>query len=158
MNLKIKARHRQQLLLSLHVKCAHCTPQWVFQQSADAISQNIQPCSNHAQRVCNVIAKNKRGFLQRSSADWQVSVYKWILKLKQDTGTKYYCHCIVNVHIIHHSEFSNRLMMPFPRISKHAVYSWRVLYYDYHKPTEGIFCSSKMLLPFPRIYQWTTSK
>ena len=138
MNLTVKARHRQQLLLSLHVKCAHCTPQWVFQQSADAISQNIQPCSNHAQRVCNVIATNKRVFLQRSSVDWQVGVYKWILKWKLDTGTKYYCHCIVNVHFIHHSEFfilwlpktisrgdflqCDRVLMPFPRISQRT--SW----------------------------------
>ena len=41
----ITTRHRQQLLLPLHSKCAHCTPQWIFQQSADANSQNIQPCS-----------------------------------------------------------------------------------------------------------------
>ena len=34
---------------------------------------------------------------------------------------------IVNVHIVHHSEFSNnRLITPFPRISNHAVYSQRV--------------------------------
>ena len=41
----ITTRHRQQVLLPLHSKCAHCTPQWIFQQSADAISQNIQACS-----------------------------------------------------------------------------------------------------------------
>ena len=35
-------------------------------------------------------------------------------------------YCIVNVNIIHHSEFSNRLMMPIPRLSKHAVYSQSV--------------------------------
>ena len=28
--------------------------------------------------------------------------------------------CVVNVHYIHRSEFSNRLMMPLPRIFKHT--------------------------------------
>ena len=45
MNFKVKARHRHQILLSLHSECSRYTPQWVFQLSADAISQNIQPCS-----------------------------------------------------------------------------------------------------------------
>ena len=33
---------------------------------------------------------------------------------------------VVNVHFIHQSECSNRLMMPFPRIFKHTVYSYSV--------------------------------
>ena len=64
-----------------------------FQQSNDVIFQNNQACSRLTE--------------------------KW----KQDTGNKYCCHCIVHGHFIHHSEFSNRVLMPFPRISNHAVYS-----------------------------------
>ena len=44
MNFKVKARHRHQILLSLHSECSHYTPKWMFQQSTDAISQNIQAC------------------------------------------------------------------------------------------------------------------
>ena len=85
----------------------------------------------------------------------QVGVYIWILKWKQDTGTKYYCHCIVNVHIIHHSECSNRVLMPFPRISNHTMqYTHSVC--NLITTNKRVFCSGQMFIPFPRIYQWTS--
>ena len=44
-NLKVKARHRQQVLLPLHYEYALYTPKWIIQQSDDANSHNFQACS-----------------------------------------------------------------------------------------------------------------
>ena len=142
-----------------------------FQQSNDVISQNNQACSRRTEKwkqdtgnkyCCHCIV-NVHSIHQ---SDWWCHFPEYpcmqntqrvaVMWLPQDTGNKYCCYWKVNVHIAHHSEFSNRVLMPFPRISNHAVYSWRVLYHDYHKQVEGIFCSGQMLMSFPRISQRTS--
>ena len=90
-----------------------------------------------SQRVWNTINTYKRGFFQWTisvdaisqdiSKNQQVGALKWIFKKQKDTGNKYCCHCIVNVNIIHNSEFPNRVLIPFPRIPRHALYTKRVL-------------------------------
>ena len=123
MNLTVKARHRQQLLLPLQSKCALYTPKWLMMP--------FPRISMHAVQYTQKVTK------------------MW---LPQDTGNKYCCHCIVNVHIVHHSEFSNRVLMPFPRISNHAVYSQRVCNVITTNK-RWFFCRGLVLMPFPRIYQ-----
>ena len=117
-----------------------------------------------SQRVWNTINTYKRGFFQWTisvdaisqdiSKNQQVGALKWIFKKQKDTGNKYCCHCIVNVNIIHYSEFPNRVLIPFPRIPRHALYTKRVLI-TITTNERDFFCSSQLLMSFSRIYPST---
>ena len=74
------ARHRQQVLLPLHSESALYTPKWIFSRAMMSFSR-----------------------ITKLAVDYQR------IESKTHTGNKYCCHCIANVHFIHHSEFSNRV-------------------------------------------------
>ena len=62
------ARHRQQVLLQLYSECALYTTQYLVKQGYyDAMVlmpfPRISKYAVDTQRVCNMIIKNKRGFL-----------------------------------------------------------------------------------------------
>ena len=63
---------------------------------------------------------------------------------------------MLNVHIVQHSEFSNWVLMPFPRISNRAVYSWRVCTMITQTIVDFLQCD-QLLMPFPKISQRTST-
>ena len=89
----------------------------------------------NSKRVSNMITNNKRGFFTVAKS-WchfpefikvpAARCFNVNFKETAREGNNHCCHCTVSVHLMHHSEFSNRLQMPFPRIFIHAVNSQRV--------------------------------